>query len=142
MTYIFSIWLSLIPLIVWQSHFEVPKVFIFLLGGIVILFYFLINFKKLVINKSDKWYLLWLLTLLVSSFLGEDFKTGILGGSYRHQGFIFFLCLWLVIKFKNLLVLFDTGRCVSLRRNHVLRQALALECVLPCLHATSFCSSW
>lgn len=100
---IFCIWAFLLPLTVWQGYFEVPKVFVFLLGGLIILLYFLVNLKKLIITKSDKWYLLWLLTLLVSSFLGEDLKTGILGGSYRHQGLIFFLCLWLVIKFKNLL---------------------------------------
>ncbi len=98
MSKLLCIWLVLLPLITWQGHFEVPKVFWLLSGGIFILTYFIFNIKKLILTKKDKWYLLWLISLLASSYFGVDFKLSLLGGSYRHQGVIFFFCLWLVIK--------------------------------------------
>jgi len=103
MTIFFNIWLILLPLIVWQGHYEVPKVFWLLGGGIAVLIFWILNFKKLHLNKRDYWFLLWLLALTFSSFLGEDFKTSVLGGSYRHQGIVFFISLWLVLKTKELL---------------------------------------
>lgn len=95
---IFSIWLALTPLIVWHSRFEVPKVFWFISGGIVIIFYLILNIQKLFLDKRDKWFLLWIVTLIISGLLSSDVRTAILGGSYRHQGAIFFICLWLVVK--------------------------------------------
>ena len=103
MSKLLCIWLVLLPLITWQGHFEVPKVFWLLSGGIFILTYFIFNIKKLILTKKDKWYLLWLISLLASSYFGMDFKLSLLGGSYRHQGIIFFFCLWLVIKILELL---------------------------------------
>lgn len=103
MAKIFTIWLTILPLITWNSRFEVPKVFWLLTGGIVLLFSLIINFPKIAINNRDKWYLLWLVSLLISSLFGVDFKLSLLGGSYRHQGIIFFFCLWLIIKFIELL---------------------------------------
>lgn len=98
MSKIFCIWVVLLPLITWQSRFEVPKVFWLLSGGIFILVYLILNIKKVILSKRDMYYLLWLPILFVSSYFGENFKLSLLGGSYRHQGIIFFFCLWLIIK--------------------------------------------
>lgn len=98
MNKIFAFWISILPLVVWNGHFEVPKVFYFLIGVVFLILNLVINYKKVVIRDYDKWYFLWLLTLLISSFLSEDIKTSILGGSYRHQGLIFFLGLWVTMK--------------------------------------------
>lgn len=103
MATLFNIWIILLPLVVWQGHYEVPKVFWLLCSGIAVLIFWILNFKKLSLNKRDYWFLLWILTLTFSSYLGDDFKTSVLGGSYRHQGVIFFISLWLVLKTKEFL---------------------------------------
>lgn len=103
MSKILCIWLILLPFVTWQNHFEVPKVFWLLIGGMFLVVYFVFNIKKVTLSKRDAYYLLWLLTLSISSYFGVDFKLSLLGGSYRHQGIIFFFCLWLVIKILGLL---------------------------------------
>ncbi len=94
-----TVWIATISLIVWKYQFEVPKVFAFLLLGLLLVFYLILNYQKIVIVRKDYYYLLWLLTLLISGLLGDDPKTSILGGSYRHQGFVFFFCLYLLVKY-------------------------------------------
>jgi O-antigen ligase len=96
---ILNVLISIIPLIVISSSFEIIKVFAFLLLGILLVFYLIFNYPKVIIARKDYYYLLWLVTLLVSGLLGEDPKASILGGSYRHQGFVFFFCLYLLIKY-------------------------------------------
>ncbi|MEK7168584.1 MAG: O-antigen ligase family protein [Patescibacteria group bacterium] len=98
-----NIFISIIPLIVWSSHFEVSKVFAFLILGTILIFSLIINVEKITFTKRDYYYLLWLVTLLISGLFGLDSKIAILGGSYRHQGLIFFLCLYLLIKYIEIL---------------------------------------
>lgn len=98
---IISIFIVTIPLVVINYQFEVPKVFTFLILGIFLIFYLILNIQKLKFKKRDYYYLIWLLTLLVSGFLGSDPKTSILGGSYRHQGLVFFVVLYFLMKFKE-----------------------------------------
>ncbi len=100
---ILCIYVVLIPLLVWNGHFEIPKVFAFIFGSIPIFLYLLLNFDRLIISARDKWYLSWIVWLLVTSFFGENYKISVLGGSYRHQGVIFFFCLWIFLKALELL---------------------------------------
>lgn len=100
-----NILIALIPLIVVDYRFEVPKVFAFLTLGIILLFNLIINFKKITFVRKDYYYLLWLLSLLVSGLFSIDPKVAILGGSYRHQGLIFFVGLYLLIKYIEILTL-------------------------------------
>ncbi|MFZ3301130.1 MAG: O-antigen ligase family protein [Microgenomates group bacterium] len=100
---ILTIFIAAIPLIVINYQFEVPKVFAFLILSFILTIVLIINFKKITFYKWDRYYLLWLLTLLVSGLLGNDPVTSILGGSYRHQGLIFFFGFYLVIKYLNIL---------------------------------------
>lgn len=98
----FICWLLIIPFLVFKGGYEGPKV-VWFLGGVIILTIFWIwrilglkeNLKFL---KSDFFFILWLLLLFVSSLLGIHPLESILGGSYRHQGVLFFLGLWIVKK--------------------------------------------
>lgn len=54
--------------------------------------------KNIEFLKSDFLFIIWLLLLFISSLLGIHPLESILGGSYRHQGVLFFLGLWLVKK--------------------------------------------
>lgn len=98
MATIFTIWITLLPLITWQTRYEVPKVFWLLSGGIVLLVYLIFNFKKIIFLKKDYYYLSWLGVLAIAGLSSYDIRTSFLGGSYRHQGVIFFFCLLVVSK--------------------------------------------
>lgn len=99
---LFALWIALLPLIFWNGRFEGPKVLWFLAGGAGTIIYWLFRIlwqkKKIFFSKSDYFYLLWLAILLISSIFGVHFNLSVIGGSYRHQGIIFFLILWLVRK--------------------------------------------
>ncbi len=99
---LFIFWLSFTPLIFWHGVYEGPKVLWYLCGGIVLILYwvFKILWKKESFNfsKADKFFLLWLLVLFISSIFGTHPYESIIGGSYRKQGIIFFLIFWLILK--------------------------------------------
>lgn len=98
-----NILISAIPLIVINYQFEVSKVFIFLMLCTLLIFSLLFNIKKITFSKKDHYYLLWLVTLLISGLLSDDPIVSVLGGSYRHQGLIFFFGLYLIIKYLEIL---------------------------------------
>jgi O-antigen ligase len=103
---LFVVWLSLLPFVVWPGTFEGAKVIWFLTGGFFLTAFWLIKLKdKLpkVLTRSDFWYFSWLVVLSISSIFGVHPVESILGGSYRHQGVLFFFTLWLVGKTVRLL---------------------------------------
>lgn len=96
----FGITLGLIPLITWGGFYEGPKVWFLILVGASVAIYLIVNVlilkSKLVFLKSDVYFLLWLVVLTISGItngLGENI---LIGGSYRHQGILFFLSLILI----------------------------------------------
>lgn len=99
---LFGLWLSIIPLVFWNGRFEGPKILWFLAGSICVIVYWLFRIlwqkENIVYSKSDLLYFLWLGILLVSSIFGVHFNLSVIGGSYRHQGIIFFFLIWLVGK--------------------------------------------
>ncbi len=99
--------LLVLPFITWRGYYEGPKVFVFdILGFLLTVFwlYRIVRQKELLkITKVDLFYLGWLGVLLISSLFGIHPLESVVGGSYRHQGVIFFLTLWLVYKTVNLL---------------------------------------
>lgn len=96
----FIIWLSLLPLVVWKGAYEGPKVFWFLTGALFLIIFWIVRIlrekKDFVFSKSDVWYFLWMAVLLIASLSGVHPLESITGGSFRHQGVIFFLTLWLI----------------------------------------------
>jgi O-antigen ligase len=98
---LFVVWVSFLPFIVWPWMFEGAKVLWFLTGGFFLTIFWLIKLRdKLskIITKIDFWYFSWLFVLLISSIFGLHPLDSIIGGSYRHQGVLFFFTLWLVGK--------------------------------------------
>lgn len=102
LTRLFIFWLALLPFVVWKAGYEGPKVFCFFFGSACLSLYWvkriLSNLDEFVLSKADKVYFLWLFILFIASLLGVHPLESITGGSYRHQGLIFFLGLWLVGK--------------------------------------------
>lgn len=105
---LFVYWLGILPFFVWRGY-EGPKVFLFLLGGLVLVIFWLYRIlktkKTTEISGSDFCFLVWLFVLTASGVSGPDPWLSILGGSYRHQSVIFFLTLWLVKKTLEILPL-------------------------------------
>lgn len=99
---LFLIYILIIPLIFWNGLYEGPKVFWLLTGGFFLTLFWLhrIVFKKkeMVFKRVDYFFLIWLFILIVSSIFGVHPLLSIIGGSYRHQGVLFFLTLWLIYK--------------------------------------------
>lgn len=97
-----SLVIILLPFVVWRGYYEGPKIFIFLLIGLGLSIYWIykILFKReyFLVKKTDYYYLAWLSVLIISSIFGLHPYESIIGGSYRHQGILFFLTLWLVWK--------------------------------------------
>lgn len=103
---IFIFWLVLFPIISLNGIFEGTKVVWLWLGSVPLFAIWVIKLKDEVdkiLTKADYVYFLWLLLLIVSSIFGVHPQVSIIGGSYRHQGVIFFLSLWVIRKTIGLL---------------------------------------
>ncbi len=98
--YLFIIsWLSTLPYIHFGGSYEGPKVFWFWGGGFVLSLYWikrLLRNTSFSLKPSDFLFLTWIALLTVSSFLGVHPVQSIIGGSYRHQGVLFFITLFLI----------------------------------------------
>jgi len=96
---IFISWLSVFPFVMLYGAYEGPKVFWLWMGGFFLSVWWIIRmirsrFPK--IGAGAKWFLLWLLVLVIASVAGIHPVDSLVGGSYRHQGVLFFFTLFLV----------------------------------------------
>jgi len=98
----FSTIFLILPLVYSHIGYEGTKVLFFLAFSFFLALYLLlfkINEILKSFNKIDFIYFLWLFLLTISSLLGIHPLESILGGSYRHQGVLFFFSLWFWGKF-------------------------------------------
>lgn len=95
--YIIILWLLALPLANFGGYYEGVKVLVYLVGCIAITIYLV--FHRPVFHFRDVIYWLWLAILTYASLNGIHPLESIWGGSYRHQGVIFFLGLWVILKF-------------------------------------------
>jgi len=103
---IFICWLVAFPYVYWKGSYEGVKVHWLWMGSVPLFLLWLFPLRDKIaklINKTDIFYLLWIITLTVSSLKGIHPIDSVLGGSYRHQGVIFFLSLWVIWKTVQLL---------------------------------------
>jgi O-antigen ligase len=117
-------WLAAFPFIMLYGAYEGPKVFWLWIGGLILSGWWIIQMIRSRFPKIDtkmKWFLLWIAALLIASVLGVHSIDSIVGGSYRHQGVLFFFTLFLIIL---------TVRTLSLKQNHALRKFLASGVVI------------
>ena len=96
---IFISWLSVFPFVILYGAYEGPKVFWLWIGGFFLSVWWMIQMIRSRLPKIDtgeKWFFLWILALSIASIVGIHPIDSILGGSYRHQGVLFFFTLFLV----------------------------------------------
>jgi O-antigen ligase len=124
---IFISWLSVFPFVMLYGAYEGPKVFWLWIGGFFLSVWWIIqiiHFRFPKIDTGEKWFFLWILALSVASIAGVHPIDSILGGSYRHQGVLFFFTLFLIVL---------TLRTMFLKQNHALKKLLACGIVLESL---------
>jgi hypothetical protein len=110
---IFIFILLALPLITWGGYYEGPKVFVFTMLGVLLIVFWLLKIivlkENISFTRADTLYLVWLFILTVASIAGIHSLESLMGGSYRHQGVIFFLTLWLIYKTAAVLKKEDRG---------------------------------
>ncbi len=108
---LFVYYLAVLPLVTWKGVYEGPKILYLLIGSVSFIVFWILRVLKhkkyFTFSKFDYFFLAWLLILSVSSLVGIHPLKSFLGGSYRQEGVIFFLALWLIGKTVGIL---DEGR--------------------------------
>jgi O-antigen ligase len=92
-------WLAAFPFIMLYGAYEGPKVFWLWIGGFFLSVWWIVRTLRSGfpnVGAKEKWFLLWILVLLVASIAGIHPIDSLVGGSYRHQGVLFFFTLFLV----------------------------------------------
>lgn len=120
-------WLATFPFIMLYGAYEGPKIFWLWIGGFILSGWWIIRMIRSRLPKIDtgeKWFFLWILALLLSSIVGIHPIDSLVGGSYRHQGVLFFFTLLLILL---------TLKTLSLKQNHALRKFLACGVVIESL---------
>lgn len=98
---IFIFWLATTPLLFASGFWEGAKIYSFFGLIVFVIAIWLIKLKQKLIKSfeaSDLLYLFWVLVLLFSSFFSVQPIESLVGGQYRHQGVLFFLGLWMILK--------------------------------------------
>lgn len=96
------------------------KVWWLWLGGVPLTVWWTVRLfreKKVTITLSEFLFFLFILVLFIASLTGVHPVDSLVGGSYRHQGVLFFITLWLVML---------TCRIISGRQKELLLKLLAL----------------
>ncbi len=98
---VFILWITLLPFISFAGAFEGPKVMWFWVGGLLLtLYHAVIVWQKKASSIDPKLaiFSLWAAVLGASSVVGIHPVDSFLGGSYRHQGVLFFFTLILLAR--------------------------------------------
>ncbi len=95
----FTIWLASFPFILLYGAYEGPKIFWLWIGGFFLTLSWLLRSKKsefLEIDGESRWLVSWIILLVFASAFGVHLLDSFIGGSYRHQGVLFFFTLFLI----------------------------------------------
>jgi O-antigen ligase len=101
MSTIFLLWISLFPFVMLYGAYEGPKVFWLWGGGFFLTVFWIIRILKsssIDVSKESGVFIVWLIVFFGASIGGIHPVQSILGGSYRHQGVLFFFTLVLVMQ--------------------------------------------
>ena len=106
MEYAFIIWVALTPFIMLYQTYEGPKVFWLWIGGFMLAaswIFRIIHGWTPKISQQNIWFAVWIAVLTIASIFGIHPLDSVIGGSYRHQGVLFFITLLLISEtIKNL----------------------------------------
>ena len=114
----FVYWLSVLPFVMLYGAYEGTKVvWLWASGFFLTLYWFirLVRLHPLRLSKSGEWLLGWMGIVAIASLIGIHPVDSFIGGSYRHQGLLFFFTLLLIL---------ETVRQFSLKHRELLLSLL------------------
>lgn len=120
----FVLWLALFPFVCLYSVYEGSKIWWLWGGGAVLAVWWIVRVIRqphLTVEREDTLFLLWILVLTGASVVGIHPVDSLIGGSYRHQGVLFFITLFLILQ---------TIRTLSFKNRTVLLQLLGAGVIL------------
>lgn len=97
-TIILTILIISVPMAMWSTpnKFNIPKLVLLLVGGLVLLILMLSNYKKLKMDKKDYIILAFLLWGFISTMHSGDYKDSFISSGNRYDGF-FVICSYIII---------------------------------------------
>lgn len=97
-TIILTILIISVPIAMWttSAKFNIPKLVLLLVGGVILLILMLSNYKKLTMDKKDYIILVFLLWGFVSTLHSGDYKASFIGTGNRYDGLLV-ICSYIII---------------------------------------------
>lgn len=98
---VLGIILLILPIIIlppgiFPDAYNIPKIILLYICGIILLICLIINHKKLKFDKTDKLLLYFVLLIGISTIFSVNIKKSLLGSSNRYEGFFTFICYFLI----------------------------------------------
>ena len=81
--------------------YNIAKITVLLTAGVLLLILLLVSYKNLEIDKKDIVILIFIMLVIISTFLSTDIKKSILGEKHRYEGLLTFctyICIYLCSK--------------------------------------------
>lgn len=127
-TIILTILIILLPMAIMPSisnDYNMPKLIILLSGGVLLLIFFLANYKKIEIDKKDILLLIFAILIFISTMLSSDLKTSILGTKKRYEG--------MLTLFTYILIYFCTKKILNYKNKNNLLKVLYVIYISICI---------
>lgn len=127
-TIILTILIILLPMAIMPSisnDYNMPKLIILLSGGVLLLIFFLANYKKIEIDKKDILLLIFAALIFTSTMLSSNFKTSILGTKKRYEG--------MLTLFTYILIYFCTKKFLNYKNKNNLLKVLYVIYISICI---------
>ena len=93
---LFLLPIIIIPLRFSPKHYNIPKIALLYLCGLVLFICLFLKRKELKFDKVDKLIISFIILTFISTIFSIDIKTSILGASNRHEGLLTFVCYFLI----------------------------------------------
>lgn len=127
-TIILTILIILLPMAIMPSisnDYNMPKLIILLSGGVLLLIFFLANYKKIEIDKKDILLLIFAMLIFISTMLSKDLKISILGAEKRYEG--------MLTLFTYILIYFCTKKFLNYKNKNNLLKVLDVIYISICI---------
>ena len=107
-TIIITILILVVPIVILPNDVNLLKAIMLISGGAALLVLFLMNYKRIKIDKKDVLIIIFAMLIFISTMLSSDIHTSIFGTEKRYEGMlilftyiIIYLCTKKFFEYKN-----------------------------------------
>lgn len=107
-TIIITILILVVPIVILPNDVNLLKAIMLISGGTALLVLFLMNYKRIKIDKKDVLIIIFAMLIFISTMLSSDIHTSIFGTEKRYEGMlilftyiIIYLCTKNFFEYKN-----------------------------------------